>query len=186
MEYKKLTQIANKHTTDKGTEYYEAHGYTEVYGEYISDICEDCSLLEIGIWHGDSIRMWNEYNPNLNVSAIDNNDEVKQFLNGTENFNLFIGNQSDIDFLQHVMSNSKSFDFVIDDGSHNFHDIITSFSFIFPKLKSGSIYFIEDLHPAIANKDGVVAIVNAKLTELGLPLSNASLTCNGKLLIVRR
>ena len=58
---KKLTDIANKCKTDKGTEYFEAHGYTEIYNDYISDT-DNINLLEIGIWHGDSVRMWNEYN----------------------------------------------------------------------------------------------------------------------------
>jgi len=33
----RLTDIANYHTVDKGTEYYEKHGYTELYSNYIPE-----------------------------------------------------------------------------------------------------------------------------------------------------
>ena len=56
----RLTDIANRQKTDKGTEHYEKHGYTEVYDRYIPETGH-CKLLEIGIWHGDSLRMWINY-----------------------------------------------------------------------------------------------------------------------------
>ena len=172
---KKLTEIGNKHTTDKGTLHYEAHGYTEIYNDYISDT-DKITLLEIGVWHGDSVRMWNEYNENINLHVIDIDPNV---MNNGEKVTTHIGNQSDHSFLRGVLDKIEILDVVIDDGSHHFNDIMNSFNTIFPKLKSGGIYFIEDLHANVANRDEVIKIISP------LPdIEYFELTCNDKLLRV--
>ena len=65
-----LTRIANKFGTDKGTVAYEAHGYTEEYAKYIPNLGK-YTLLEIGVWHCDSMRMWQDYNPDMNIVGVD-------------------------------------------------------------------------------------------------------------------
>lgn len=173
---KKLTEIGNKHTTDKGTQHYEAHGYTEIYNDFISDK-DKLTLLEIGVWHGDSVRMWNEYNKNINLHVIDIDPKVSNYMTNGEKMTLHIGNQSDHTFLRSVLNKIDVLDVVIDDGSHYFNDIMNSFNTIFPKLKSGGIYFIEDLHAVVANRDEVIKII-APLSDI----ENFELTCNNKLL----
>jgi hypothetical protein len=140
----KLTELANKYRTDKGTTAFESHGYTEVYQNYIYAHLP-CTLLEIGVQFGDSIRMWNEYNPNMIVHAIDYNEGLMRY-DGNEKFTFHIGNQSDENFINGIMDQIPDVDYVIDDGSHYLNDTFNSFKYIFPKLKKGAVYFIEDLH----------------------------------------
>jgi cephalosporin hydroxylase len=185
MDFKRLTNIANNHTTDKGTIHYEAHGYTEIYGEYILDN-EKSTLLEIGIWHGDSIRMWNEYNPNLDIHAIDIDPNIILYLTGTENFKLYLGNQSDEAFLNNILETTNNIDFVIDDGSHNHDDILNSFRIIFPKLNSGAIYFIEDLHAGHAEKDRLISNLILEISNKNITLQECKFFCNGKLLMFKK
>ena len=171
---KKLTTIANKYNTDKGTIAYEAHGYTEIYNDYISDI-DKLNMLEIGIWHGDSIRMWNEYNNNINLHSIDIDKNVFNYLKD-EKCTVHLGNQSDKNFINNVLEQTGDLDVIIDDGSHIYNDILNSFNFIYPKLKSGAIYFIEDLHATYAQSD--------KLIHLLIKDKNYKLFCNNKLLMI--
>lgn len=185
INYKTLTTIANRHKTDKGTIYFEAHGYTEIYSDFISSNCSSCSLLEIGVWHGDSIRMWNEYNPNIDIYAIDNDPNVVNFLNKSEKFSLFIGNQSDNGLLYQII-NSNDIDYVIDDGSHNYYDILNSFSFIFPRLKKGSIYFIEDLHAPHAEYHKLVGGILKILIDSKFSKKNIQMFCNNKLMVITK
>jgi len=174
---KKLTKIANKCKTDKGTEHFEAHGYTEIYNDFIpSD--KVVNLLEIGIWHGDSIRMWNEYNININVFGIDIDQNVTKYIDKEKDkCTIFIGNQSDKNFLENVLNESNELDVIIDDGSHYTNDIISSFKVLYPKLKPGAIYFIEDLHASQANLKQIIDEVS-KYNE------DIKLFCNNKLLMV--
>lgn len=181
----RLTIIGNKYTTDKGTEHYEAHGYTEIYGKYIPE-SGSYSLLEIGIWHGDSIRMWNEYNPNMILHAIDNDIGVKNYLNNNENVILHIGSQNDTNFLNSVLLVANNLDFVVDDGSHNYIDILTSFITIFHKLKPGALYFIEDLHASNAQRDLLTIDIKKYLEENNIQTEPFTFFCENKLLMIRR
>ncbi len=166
------------HTNDKGTEHYEKHGYTEVYDKYIPETGK-FELLEIGIWHGDSLRMWKEYNPDLNIFAIDIDPNIFKYVN-VNDFNIYIGDQSDKEFLNSVVLKSGSLDFIIDDGSHNHQDIVTSFKFLFPKLKIGGYYFIEDLHAQQAQKYKVIADISQ------YNFINLGFRCDGKLWIIQK
>jgi len=56
----RLTELANKYETDKGS---LNHNYTEVYPKYLPE--NPKKMMEIGIWKGSSLRMWNEYYPDL-------------------------------------------------------------------------------------------------------------------------
>jgi hypothetical protein len=179
---KSLTDIANRNKTDKGTVHFEAHGYTEVYGKFISDSLE-LNLFEIGVWHGDSIRMWNEYNENINLYAIDIDPEVKNYLIGNEKVSLYIGDQSDATLINEIFDSANNFDFVIDDGSHNYSDILASFKLIYPRLKHGAVYFIEDLHAGHAKKDMLMLDLFNFIRNENIQVSNTEFFCDGKLLV---
>ncbi len=95
----RLTEIANKYNTDKGTVAYEKHGYTEEYSKYIPEK-GIFDLLEIGVWHGDSIKMWNEYNPQIFVSGIDIDPNCLNYILGKAwNHEIFIGDASNYEFI---------------------------------------------------------------------------------------
>lgn len=174
-----LTTIANKYSCDKGTEHYEKHGYTKVYKDYIPQEGE-YDLLEIGIWHGDSLKMWNEYNPDIQIDGIDIDVSVFNFIQETDKIKIHIGNQSDIEFLKSITKN-KEYDFIIDDGSHNYEDIITSFKYLYTKLKSRGYYFIEDLHAGQANINKIIIDINSFKY-----IKEINLVCNNKLLIIQK
>ena len=78
---KHLTLIANKNCTDKGTSYREAHGFTEIYEDYIKKfIGKHPRILEIGIENGGSLKMWNDYFlGDCEIYAIDILPEKKMF-----------------------------------------------------------------------------------------------------------
>lgn len=175
-----LTQIANRNKCDKGTEYFEKHGYTEEYAKYIPEKGKNI-LIEIGIWHGDSLKMWNEYNPDLFIHGIDISNNVFNYIKESDRIKIYIGNQSDTSFLQMVIHKiNGSPDFIIDDGSHNKEDILNSFKYLYPHLKNGGIYFIEDLHVLSSQIDNIIKIVNESSP------TDIKLLCNNKLLMIKK
>jgi hypothetical protein len=151
----RLTAIANRCGTDKGS---LANGYTCIY-EMLFGLLRDrpIRLLEIGLAMGGpeldqsadrrvtdvpSIRMWRDFFPHAHIYGLDISD-FSAFQ--TEWFTFFRADCSDSGALQSIARKGIEFDIIIDDGSHaSFHQQLT-FSNLFPCLKSGGLYVIEDL-----------------------------------------
>ena len=62
-----------------------------------------------------------------------------------EGVELITADQTNIESLKKICEKYKSFDIIIDDGSHVSKHIITSFSFLFDYLTVGGLYAVEDL-----------------------------------------
>lgn len=136
-----LDEIALKHGTDKSS---KLHGYTEKYDIHFSKLRkEKLKILEIGIQNGFSLKMWKEYFENSTIFGIDTAD-CERFRE--DRIVPILGSQNDLGFLQKLNSEYGPFDIIIDDGSHFNDDMKASFNFLFPLLKEGGIYVVEDLH----------------------------------------
>jgi hypothetical protein len=135
-----LDNLASKHNTDKGP-----HMYTSRYSIYLESFRDiEFNILEIGVYDGASIRMWKEYFPKANIIAIDIDPRCKQF--EEDRITIHIGDQTDIAFLQDIVSKYKHFEVIIDDGGHSWKQQIVSFETLFPVLTPGGLYFLEDMH----------------------------------------
>ena len=140
-----LDRIATIHKTDKNG----SHFYTQHYQNHFNRFqFKKINLLEIGVGGydcpisgGESLRMWKSFFPFAKIVSIDIFD--KSF-HEEKRIKIFKGNQIDELFLETVCNKSGMFDIIIDDGSHINEHVIKSFEFLFPKLKKGGIYAIED------------------------------------------
>lgn len=121
--------------------------YTDFYQRYFANLNPNL-LLEIGVLKGDSLRAWQDIFPNCKLIGIDISPKCK--INNPD-LNIYIGNQKDITLLTKIISEIGLPDIVIDDGGHKRSEQIETFKFIFPKLKIGSIYIIEDLQTNYLN-----------------------------------
>jgi hypothetical protein len=139
-----LTEIANKHHADKGTEWFEKHSYTLTYEKYVPSE-GPVKLLEIGIWHGDSLRMWKEYNPEMKLWGMDIND-CSSFFDKSICEKVYILDQTNREHLNSMIPDMEPLDFIVDDGAHQMPHQQVSLFVLLKALKSGGIYFIEDLH----------------------------------------
>lgn len=160
-----LTELANLYATDKGTigpsAEWGAHNYTDIYESYLYACRQSpINFLEIGLgvtgdqWEshivhgrnagGASLRMWYDYFQNAKIYGMDinpcpylDNDRSKTFVADQ-------GKVEDLDAFMKATGNVE-FDIIVDDGSHRPDHQQISFSFFFKHLKSGGLYFIEDL-----------------------------------------
>ena len=68
LESTEMCKIAKKYGTDK-----HQHGYTKIYYNLMKDKREESiNIFEIGIYMGNSIKLWDEFFTNGLVCAIDN------------------------------------------------------------------------------------------------------------------
>lgn len=129
-----IYECASKFKTDKIT-----HGYLPIYEQELPERVE--SLLEIGCYKGNSLRMWRELMPETKLTTLDLFEEFKE-PKDIPNLTCFKGNQMFQDVLDEV-ARASNYDVVIDDGSHGSKDqwmVLETF------LKPGTMVVIEDLH----------------------------------------
>jgi hypothetical protein len=122
--------------------------YIDIYEKHFSRfVGKELLILEIGVSKGGSIAMWKEYfGKNATIIGVDIDSNCKQYENINENVFVEIGNQSDTKFLDFVLEKYGIPTIVIDDGSHEMYDLVTTFKHIYHKLGDGSVYLVEDLH----------------------------------------
>ena len=104
-------------------------------------------LLEIGVQHGGSLRMWKTYlGEHATIVGMDLDQACAQHDNPANSIHVRIGSQADLAFLQSVNAEFGPFDAIIDDGSHLTSHMISTFGYLFDKgLKPGGPYLVEDI-----------------------------------------
>lgn len=103
------------------------------------------SFLEIGVYKGGSLRMWRDFfAPQAKLTFLDIDPACKALeIPGTE---IRIGDQTDVAFLKQTAADRGPFDIIVDDGGHKMDQQITSFRTLWPELKDGGLYIVEDVH----------------------------------------
>jgi len=150
-----LDKLAQIYNSDK----FGRHMYTPIYANVFKDIRrKKLNILEIGVGGydsstegGASLKMWKKFFPKSNIYAIDIYDKSK--LQETR-IKIFQGSQYDNIFLEKVTQSIGALDIIIDDGSHINQHVISTFNFLFSKLKNGGIYVIEDTETAYRDDMG--------------------------------
>jgi hypothetical protein len=120
--------------------------YFEIYDRHFSRYRnQDVVICEIGVSHGGSLQMWKDYfGEKVKVFGIDIDPRCKTL--EEENIKIFIGSQSDREFLKEVKAQMPPIDILIDDGGHMMNQQIVSYEELFPHIKEDGVYLCEDLH----------------------------------------
>lgn len=164
--FNNLNKLALIHKTDK----YGYHFYTPHYHEHFKKFkYKKIKLLEIGVGGyenpflgGNSLRMWKSYFPFAKIFSFDLYD--KSFLQ-ERRIRILQGSQIDEMFLEELMGSVGKPNIIIDDGSHMNDHVIKTFEILFPKLKLGGIYVIEDTQTSYWEDYGGESInLNTKTT----------------------
>jgi demethylmacrocin O-methyltransferase len=146
-----LDALAQHYGTDKSS---AGHGYTHLYARHLGPRRRAVrSVLEIGVGGttsregyetpagGRSLHMWSRYFPKAVVVGIDLHPKA---VSGPR-IRFAQGDQSDARFLGEVARRYGPFDVVIDDGSHIARHTVASFGALWPAVRPGGFYVIEDL-----------------------------------------
>jgi len=149
-----LGKLANLYGTDKNG----IHFYTQHYQRHFQRMRRrPIRLLEIGIggydspyWGGQSLRMWKSFFPRAQIVGLDVHD--KSLLEESR-IKTVQGSQDDVACLEKLNREWGPFDIIIDDGSHTNAHVVRSFETLFPLLKTGGIYAVEDIQTAYWDDD---------------------------------
>tara|TARA_B100001142_G_scaffold272382_1_gene279382 strand:+ start:2238 stop:3050 length:813 start_codon:yes stop_codon:yes gene_type:complete len=103
------------------------------------------TFVEIGILDGGSLEIWKKYfGKDSRIIGIDKNPECKKLEN--ENYEIFIGSQSDTNFWKQFYQKIGNVDIVLDDGGHTNHQQITSLIESVKFINNGGLHVVEDVH----------------------------------------
>ncbi|WP_101068339.1 class I SAM-dependent methyltransferase [Roseovarius salinarum] len=151
-----LTDLADRYGSDKGS---RKHRYTELYHMLFNPFRQrKITFLEMGLLIGGpehgvsadretsdlpSVRMWLEYFPKARIHGLDVSD-FSWFEHPRFTFH-----RCDLEERAQIAAASEAIrpapDIVIDDASHASHHQQNAFLEVFPRMKSGGLYVIEDL-----------------------------------------
>ncbi|SRR6266404_408575 len=153
-----LAALIETHGTDKGV-------YAPAYEILLRHRREQIrAVLEIGIgtmiegaWSsmkgnarddyqpGASLRVWRDYFPHARIVGLDTQPDTQFAEPRIETFLCDSTDSTQVERLRASSLAGRTFDFVIDDGSHVTEDQIKTLSNFFPLLAHGGVYVIEDI-----------------------------------------
>ncbi|MEI2419016.1 tetratricopeptide repeat protein, partial [Arthrospira platensis SPKY2] len=161
----RLGQISDQNTFNSQTleELYSQHtgkvsdkwsSYLVVYDQILKSYRnQNVRLLEIGVQNGGSLEIWAKYLSNAQlIVGCDINPKCANLSYEDSRIHVLVGDATSDEVKSNLIQLSKSFDIIIDDGSHHSSDIIKSFAKYFPLLRCGGIYIIEDIHTSYWEK----------------------------------
>ncbi len=118
--------------------------YLRHYERCFSAVKDDeLTIIEIGVKDGASTRTWARFFPRAHIVGVDIDPGCRRYAN--DRVTIEIGSQSDFNFLAELCRKYIP-DIIIDDGSHWANDVYFTFQTLFPFLRPGGFYVMEDLY----------------------------------------
>src|SRR5580658_9824704 len=136
-----LDEIGRKYGTDKASLH---HDYLNFYERFLAPArYEPLTVLEIGVFQGASLYTWRDYFPNARIIGVDILPACLQFK--SDRVIIELADQSNLEHLAQLALEYGPFDVIIEDGSHMWEHQIHTLRALFPFVKNGGLYFVEDL-----------------------------------------
>ena len=136
-----LRSIGERQQTDKALPICFGQSYLDIYERYFEPMRERVrNVLEFGVAAGGSLRTWEEYFPHAQIVGVDVNPDAQQ--RTTSRTRILTCSQDDA-WQLHALA--TDFDIIVDDGSHINDLTVASFNIMFPRVREGGYYIIEDM-----------------------------------------
>lgn len=139
-----LEEYFKAHRTGHGI--FKWNHYFEIYDRHFRSFRgRDVVIVEIGIYSGGSLEMWQSYfGPKCRIIGVDIEPTCKSY--ESESVRVFIGDQADREFWRRFKQEVGAVDIVIDDGGHTPRQQIITLEEMLPQIKPGGVYICEDVH----------------------------------------
>lgn len=133
--------IKKIHVSNKGKVTDKWESYLSFYDEIFFPLKnKPINLLEIGIQNGGSLETWAQYFTKAkNIVGVDIDPKCQNLRFKDPRIKVIIGDATTVKI-------AGKYDIIIDDGSHKSTEMIEQFKRLFPSLKNGGLYVVEDFH----------------------------------------
>jgi len=141
-----LEQIVDNSRTDKNT----VHSYLPLYQNLLISKKETAkNVLEVGIYHGGSIKLWSDFFTNATVYGLDimNINNVWEGIKNKENIILHTSSDAYNDnfFITQFINKNIKCDFMLDDGPHTLQSMKQFIKLYSQIMTDDGILIIEDV-----------------------------------------
>lgn len=144
----------------------KAHGYANIYEKiFLKHKEKDIDILELGSFYGNASAALYFYFKKAKIHSGDiNPDMFKFFSNRIRNF--YVDTGSEISITKNILEYGANFDFIIEDASHMLKDQIISLFMLFPLIKPGGYFIIEELDFPETREDMRIGEVSLDLKQI--------------------
>lgn len=120
-----------------------AHGYFPSYLAIAAELGPRARVCELGVWHGDSLQLWQALFPFGEVTGVDA-DPKSVWPPGTR--------RVDMDATSPGLPGALGgpFDLIIDDACHRGTETLAAFASLWPLVAPGGFYVVEDWFVALS------------------------------------
>jgi cephalosporin hydroxylase len=120
--------------------------YFDIYDRHFSPYRgRKVNIVEFGVSHGGSLQMWRTYfGRRAVITGVDVDPRCATLT--SKGINVVIGDQENREFLNDLADRVGEIDVVIDDGGHTMAQQIATFEELWPRVRDGGIFLVEDLH----------------------------------------
>ena len=139
-------------------------------------------IVELGVYLGGSLRLWRDTFPDATIVGFDFEPPAGGFPSGCT----FVqGSQTEAADLQRILRHAEAIDIVIDDCSHLAEPTKLAFDTLFPHVRPGGVYVVEDwgtgywptwpdgeLPQGGIHVAGMVGLVKRFIDTVGIPALN--------------
>jgi hypothetical protein len=141
-----LEEIADNSRTDKNT----THSYLPLYQNLLISKKETAkNVLEVGICHGGSIKLWSDFFTNATVYGLDimNSENVWEGIKNTEKIILHTSKDAYNEdfFIANFLYKNIKCDFMLDDGPHTLESMKRFIKLYSQIMTDDGILIIEDV-----------------------------------------
>lgn len=130
-----------KFATDK-----VGQGFLPAYLRIAAELGPAARVCEVGVWHGDSLDMWQALFPQGIIAGVDA-DPASRWPDGTCRI---VTSQDNPHLPGQLEAISPEWDLVIDDASHDGIMSAETFRLLWPLVRAGGYYVLEDWQVGIA------------------------------------
>lgn len=120
--------------------------YFDIYDRHFAPFRgREVTIVEFGVFQGGSLDMWRDYfGPKARIVGVDIDQRCAALARA--DIEIVIGDQADAAFLRSLTEQVGPVDVLIEDGGHQMHQQLITFQEMWPTIRDGGVYLVEDLH----------------------------------------
>lgn len=137
-----------------GTDKESNHHYGNAYESLFPDRSAVRLLMEVGVADGSCLLAWREVFPNATIVGMDIHPSARA---SGERLEFHLGDMR-VRLDCEKAARGRMFDVIIDDGTHLLEDTLRTLFFMWPFVRPGGMYVVEEFTDVLSSRHNILAL----------------------------